>query len=116
MTTRSLLYLRLAIIGLALCCPPSSFAGQELAIAGTAKVKPEQARSIALKARPGAITSEEEAAAVFATPSWSTKFDVRRRLCRWAALLVFRVYVDEPGVELPKPSAVRAANSPVAIA
>ena len=59
MTTRSLLYLRLAIIGLALCCPPSSFAGQELAIAGTAKVKPEQARSIALKARPGTITSEE---------------------------------------------------------
>jgi uncharacterized membrane protein YkoI len=56
MTTRSLL---LAIIGLALCCPPSSFAGQELAIAGTAKVKPEQARSIALKARPGTITSEE---------------------------------------------------------
>jgi uncharacterized membrane protein YkoI len=59
MTTRSLPYLRLAIIGLALCCQPSSFAGQELAIAGTAKVKPEQARSIALKARPGAITSEE---------------------------------------------------------
>jgi len=59
MTTRSLLCLRLAIIGLALCCAPNSFAGQELAIAGTAKVKPEQARSIALKARPGAITSEE---------------------------------------------------------
>ena len=44
---------------MALRCPPSSFAGQELAIAGTAKVKPEQARSIALKARPGAITTEE---------------------------------------------------------
>jgi uncharacterized membrane protein YkoI len=36
-----------------------SFGGQELASAGTAKVTPEQARSIATKARPGAITSEE---------------------------------------------------------
>ena len=39
--------------------PTCSFAGQELAIAGTAKVTPEHARSIATKARPGVITAEE---------------------------------------------------------
>jgi uncharacterized membrane protein YkoI len=58
MMTRSM-YLRLAIVGLASMLPTGSFAytGQELA--GTAKVSIEQARSIALKAHPGAITSEE---------------------------------------------------------
>lgn len=50
---------RLAILGLMCILPTGSFAytGQDLA--GTAKVSIEQARSIALRARPGAITSEE---------------------------------------------------------
>jgi hypothetical protein len=50
---------RLAIIGLMCILPTGSFAytGQDLA--GTAKVSIEQARSIAVKARPGAIISEE---------------------------------------------------------
>ena len=50
---------RLAILGLMCILPTGSFAytGQDLA--GTAKVSIEQARSIALRARSGAITSEE---------------------------------------------------------
>ena len=50
---------QIAILGLMCLLASGSFAytGQDLA--GTAKVSIEQARSIALKARPGAITSEE---------------------------------------------------------
>jgi uncharacterized membrane protein YkoI len=53
------LTLRLAMLGLMATVATGAYAydGQELA--GSAKVKIDDARAIALKARPGAITSEE---------------------------------------------------------
>jgi len=53
------LYRRLAVVGLIAVLPTGSFAYEGEELAGTAKVTIEEARSIALKAHPGDITSEE---------------------------------------------------------
>lgn len=59
MQTKSVVYRSLALAGLLSLSATASFAytGQELA--GNAKIPVEQARSIALKAHPGAITDQE---------------------------------------------------------
>ena len=49
--------LGLTVIALAVACPSAAYTGQELA--GKAKITIEQARAIALKARPGRINDEE---------------------------------------------------------
>jgi uncharacterized membrane protein YkoI len=53
------LTLRLAVLGLMATVATGAFAYSGQALAGTAKIKIEDARAIALKARPGAITTEE---------------------------------------------------------
>ena len=53
------LYARLAILGIISVLPTGAFAYEGEELAGKAKVTMEEARSIALKARPGEITSEE---------------------------------------------------------
>ena len=59
MQTQSVVYRSLVLAGLLSLSATAAFAytGQELA--GKAKIPVEQARSIALKAHPGAITDEE---------------------------------------------------------
>ena len=56
-TSRGPGLLGLTIIALAVAGPSAAYTGQQLA--GKAKIKIEQARAIALKARPGQITDEE---------------------------------------------------------
>ena len=58
-TTTQSLPGRLAILGLMCILATGSFAYAGRDLARTAKVSIEQARSIAVRARPGAITSEE---------------------------------------------------------
>jgi uncharacterized membrane protein YkoI len=58
-TTTQSLQGRLAILGLMCILATGSFAYAGRDLAGTAKVSIEQARSIASKARPGTLTSEE---------------------------------------------------------
>jgi Peptidase propeptide and YPEB domain len=58
-TTTQSLPGRLAILGLMCILATGSFAYTGRDLAGTAKVSIEQARSIAVRARPCAITSEE---------------------------------------------------------
>ena len=55
--SRGVSALGLTVIALAVACPSAAYTGQELA--GKAKITIEQARAIALKARPGQITDEE---------------------------------------------------------
>jgi uncharacterized membrane protein YkoI len=52
-------YLRVATIALTIAIPVYALADEGQELAGSAKVNMEEARKIALRARPGDITSEE---------------------------------------------------------